>query len=89
MAALPEDRVLPSAPFSHVGVDVFGPWNVAARKTRGGVSNSKRWAVIFVCMATRAIHIELIEEMSSASFINALRRFIALRGPVTELRSDR
>jgi hypothetical protein len=40
-------------------------------------------------MATRAIHIELIEEMSSASFINALRRFIALRGPVTELRSDR
>jgi hypothetical protein len=89
MASLPADRVTPSAPFSHVGVDVFGPWSVVARKTRGGLANAKRWAVIFTCMATRAIHIEVIEDMSSSSFINALRRFIAIRGPVTELRSDR
>jgi hypothetical protein len=40
-------------------------------------------------MATRAVHLEVIEDMSSSSFINALRRFIALRGPVLELRSDR
>ncbi|XP_070206448.1 uncharacterized protein [Littorina saxatilis] len=89
MASLPADRVLPSAPFSHVGVDVFGPWSVVARKTRGGLSNAKRWAVIFTCMAIRAIHIEILEEISSSSFINSLRRFVALRGPVTELRSDR
>jgi hypothetical protein len=89
MASLPADRVLPSAPFSHVGVDVFGPWSVVARKTRGGLANAKRWSAIFTCMATRAIHIEVLEEMSSSSFINALRRFVALRGPVVELRSDR
>ncbi|XP_070206193.1 uncharacterized protein [Littorina saxatilis] len=89
MASLPSDRVIPSAPFSHVGVDVFGPWEVLTRKTRGGQANSKRWAVIFTCMSTRAIHIEVIEEMTSSSFINALRRFISLRGPVQELRSDR
>lgn len=89
MADLPQDKVLPSAPFSHVGVDVFGPWTVSARKTRGGLSHSKRWAVIFTCMAIRAIHLEVLEEMSSSSFINALRRFIALRGPVVEMRSDR
>ena len=37
----------------------------------------------------RAIHIEVIEELSCASFINALRRFISIRGPVTQFRSDR
>jgi hypothetical protein len=40
-------------------------------------------------MATRAIHLEVVEDMTSSSFINALRRFTALRGPVVELRSDR
>jgi hypothetical protein len=89
MGNLPADKVNPSAPFSHVGVDVFGPWSVSVRKTRGGSANAKRWAVLFTCMATRAIHIEVIEEMTSDSFINALRRFVALRGPIVALRSDR
>jgi hypothetical protein len=38
---------------------------------------------------TRAVHIELIEEMSSSSFINALRRITAIRGPIKIFRSDR
>lgn len=89
MADLPTERVTPSAPFSHVGVDVFGPWTIVTRKTRGGAANSKRWAVIFTCMAIRAIHIEVVEEMSSSSFINALTRFTSLRGPVVEFYSDK
>ena len=88
MADLPVDRLTPAPPFSFVGLDVFGPWLVSARRTRGGVANSKRWAVLFTCLTTRAIHIELIESMDSSSFINALRRFLALRGPVVQLRSD-
>nr|KAG5713532.1 hypothetical protein BaRGS_024580 [Batillaria attramentaria] len=59
---------------------------VVSRKTRGGLANSKRWAVVFTCLAIRAVHIEVIEEMSSSSFINALARFTSLRGPVTEFR---
>jgi hypothetical protein len=39
-------------------------------------------------MKTRAIHIEVIEEMSRSSFINVLRRFISICGPVREIRSD-
>nr|XP_046258521.1 uncharacterized protein LOC124066300 [Scatophagus argus] len=69
--------------------DVFGPWEVTTRRTRGGQANSKRWAVLSTCMCTRAVHIEVIEEMSSSSFINALRRFFAIRGPAKQLRSDR
>jgi hypothetical protein len=89
MADLPTDRLTPSPPFTFVGVDVFGPWSITTRRTRGGQANSKRWAVLFTCLVTRAIHIEIIEEMSTSSFINALRRFYALRGKVKEFRSDR
>lgn len=89
MADLPTDRLVPGPPFSYVGVDVFGPWEVVARRTRGGVAHAKRWAALFTCLTTRAVHIEVLEEMSSSSFINALRRFIAVRGNVKEFRSDR
>ncbi|KAI7802674.1 hypothetical protein IRJ41_016809, partial [Triplophysa rosa] len=86
---LPSDRVNPDPPFSNVGIDVFGPWNIYSRRTRGGIAESKRWAVIFTCLGTRAVHFEVIESLSSSSFVNALRRFIAVRGPVRLLRSDR
>ncbi|XP_026119086.1 uncharacterized protein LOC113098285 [Carassius auratus] len=89
MSDLPVERLTIAPPFTYVGVDVFGPWEVTARKTRGGQANSKRWAVMFSCMCTRAVHIEVIEAMSSSSFINALRRFFAIRGPVKHLYSDR
>ena len=82
MADLPVERLTPAPPFSYVGLDVFGPWTVSARRTRGGVANSKRWAVLFTCLTITAIHIELLESMDTSSFINALCRFLALRGPV-------
>ncbi|XP_014676616.1 PREDICTED: uncharacterized protein LOC106816503 [Priapulus caudatus] len=89
MADLPVDRITPTPPFTCVGVDVFGPWDIVTRRTRGGAAASKRWAVMFTCLVMRAIHVEVIESMSSSSFINAMRRFTALRGPVQEYRSDR
>ncbi|KAL0162344.1 hypothetical protein M9458_041740, partial [Cirrhinus mrigala] len=46
MAALPAERLRVAPPFTYVGVDVFGPWEIVSRRTRGGVSNSKRWAVM-------------------------------------------
>lgn len=87
-ARSPWSSSLSSPPFSYVGLDVFGPWLVRARWMRVGVANNKRWAVLFTCLTTRAIHIELIESMDTSSFINALCRFLALRGPVIQLRSD-
>ena len=86
MADLPRDRVTLGLPFTSVGVDTFSPCEVVARKTRGGLACSKRWTIMFTCLTTRAIHIEVIECMASSSFINAVRRLIALRGNVTELR---
>ena len=88
MADLPIERLTPAPPFTYVGLNVFGPWQVATCRTRGGVASNKRWAVLFTCLTIRAIHIELIEAMDTSSFINALRRFLAIRGPVVQMRSD-
>lgn len=65
MSDLLKDRFEPGPPFTNVGLDVFGPWNIVTRRTRGGSAQSKRWAVLFSCLTTRAVHIELIAEMSS------------------------
>ena len=89
MSDLPSDRLSVEPPFTHVGLDVFGPWTVTSRRTRGGHAENKRWAVIFTCLSTRAVHIEVIETMTTSSFINSLRRFTAIRGPIKTLRSDR
>ncbi|XP_054915813.1 uncharacterized protein LOC129379188 [Poeciliopsis prolifica] len=89
MADLPADRLSTEPPFSNIGLDVFGPWSVSARRTRGGHAESKRWAILFTCLSVRAIHIEVIESLDTSSFINGLRRFLAIRGPVKHIRSDR
>nr|XP_022331795.1 uncharacterized protein LOC111129629 [Crassostrea virginica] len=60
MADLPIDRVSPDPPFTSVGVDTFGPWEIAARRTRGGIAHAKRWAIMFSCLTSRAVHIEVI-----------------------------
>ena len=84
MADLPECRVEPSPPFSHVGVDLFGPFMV-----KEGRKSLKRYGVIFICMASRAVHIEVTCSLSTDAFISTLRRFIALRGSVRSLYCDR
>ena len=89
MADLPVDRVTATPPFTNVGMDIFGPWTIVTRKTRGGTSDSKRWAVLFTCLYSRAIHVEVIESMDTCAFISAYRRFVAIRGPVSKLRCDR
>ncbi|XP_020604505.1 uncharacterized protein LOC110043393 [Orbicella faveolata] len=89
MADLPPDRTEVYPPFTNVGFDVFGPWTVQTRKTRGGAANAKRWGLVFTCLSSRAIHIEVLEAMDASAFICALRRFFALRGHAKLFRCDR
>lgn len=89
MADLPADRLQPGPPFTSLGEDTFGPWQIVTRRTRGGQANSRRCAVLFTCFTTRAVHFEVIEDLSSSSFIKSLRRLIAVRGNVKTFRSDR
>lgn len=48
-----------------VGVNTFGPWLVVTRRTRSGVACNKRWVILFKCLSTRAIHIEVVEDVVS------------------------
>ena len=84
LADLPEDRVEPAPPFTYSAVDYFGPFLI-----REGRKEVKRYGVLFTCMASRAIHLESANTLVTDSFINALRRFQAERGPICQLRSDR
>ena len=84
MADLPSDRLRPhEPPFTRVGMDYFGPLEV--KKSR---SVLKRYGVISTCLASRAVHIEKADSLDTDSCIDAIRRFIARRGNVKEMRSD-
>ena len=87
MRELPKARVRPSSPFECSGVDCTGPINVRLTKTRGK-GTKKGYIAIFICMATRAVHIELVEDYSSKAFIAAFHRFIARKGDCKKLYSD-
>ena len=90
MADLPAERTEPTPPFSAVGIDVFGHFTVSTGPTtRKNAGTKKVWTVLFTCLASRAVHTELITAMDASAFINALKRFIAIRGPCKLIRSDR
>lgn len=83
MADLPSERVDPSPPFTYCGMDCFGPFLIKqARKVH------KRYGLLFTCFCSRAIHIEMLNDMSTDAFINGLRCFIAIRGSVRQIKCD-
>ena len=88
MAPLPAARVTPSRPFNRTGVDYAGPYHVLRSKGRGTAS-SKGYVAVFVCLATKAIHLELVGDLTTESFLGALSRFIGRRGRPAELWSER
>ena len=84
MADLPASRVSPgNPPFTFTGVDYFGPFEI-----KQGRSMKKRYGVIFTCMNSRAVHLEIAESLDTSSCINAIRRFVSRRGQVKEITSD-
>ncbi|XP_043462857.1 uncharacterized protein LOC122498921 [Leptopilina heterotoma] len=87
MADLPAARVNPGSPLSKVGVDYAGPFQILRSKGRG-VSSSKGYVAVFVCLATKAIHLELVGDLSTESFLGCLTRFTCRRGRPLEVWSD-
>lgn len=84
MAPLPNDRLTADVPaFTNIGLDYFGPFAVL-----NGRKNEKRYGVIFSCLSSRALHLEMSCSLNTDSFINAFRRFLARRGNVKVVRSD-
>ena len=86
MGDLPLERVKPSKPFIHVGVDSANPFEL--RKSKRANKSEKVYLCFFVCFATKAIHLEIVTSLSTLDFIACLRRFIARRGLTSDFFSD-
>ena len=87
MGDLPSPRVTSSPPFSHCGIDYAGPIQILPYVGRGQKSR-KYYVSIFVCLATRAIHLEYVSDYTSEGFIAAFRRFVSRRGLPSDIYSD-
>ena len=84
MANLPQCRAaIDEPPFSHCGVDLIGLVLI-----KQGRKQIKRWIVLFTCLTIRCIHLEIVEDCETDSFINAVRRFVNRRGSPSHVYSD-
>ena len=84
MAPLPTCRLTPHVrPFTNTGVDYFGPLTVTV-----GRHHEKRYGVLFTCLSTRAVHLEIATSLSTDAAIMAIRRLCARRGNPAHIYSD-
>ena len=85
MADLPKARLAAySRPFTFTGIDYFGPIEVMTGRRR-----EKRWGMIATCLTIRAIHIEVVNSLTTDSCIMAIRNFMSRRGIPQAFYSDR
>ncbi|XP_055309915.1 uncharacterized protein LOC129573450, partial [Sitodiplosis mosellana] len=88
MGNLPSARTeMVEKPFTHTGTDLCGPISLKMSALRG-TKTQKGYIVIFICMSTRAIHIEIVTELTAQAFIAAFKRLIGRRGHVAHLYCD-
>lgn len=87
MADLPAARVRPCRPFEHVGVDYAGSLQIRELQLRKS-RVCKIYVAVFVCFSVKAIHLEVVTELSSAAFLAAFDRFVARRGVPSDVYSD-
>lgn len=84
MGDLPATRVTPARAFLKCGVDYAGPFIIKISRNKTG----KAYLCLFVCLTTKAIHLEVAGDLSTTGFLNAFKRFIARRGKPSDMYSD-
>lgn len=87
MGDLPAHRVNPSQVFASVGVDFAGPFQMTPSRGRG-ITSTKGYVAVFICLSVKAIHLEAVSDLSSEAFRAALNRFIGRRGLCHDIYSD-
>lgn len=87
MGDLPVSRLRAARPFTSCGIDYAGPIQIASKRGRGA-RFTKGYIAIFVCMATKAVHIDAVTDLSTDAFIATLKRFVSRRGAPAHIYSD-
>lgn len=86
VAPLPEVRIKSVRPFLYSGMDSCGPFFVRPLTGRG--ASVKMYVSLFVCLVVKAVHLEVVADLSTASCINAVKRVVARRGRIVEIHCD-
>ncbi|GFX58384.1 integrase catalytic domain-containing protein [Trichonephila clavipes] len=87
MGSLARERVNPSFPFLHTGIDYCGPFLIRYKHQRKG-TYQKIHVAIFVCLASKAVHLEIVSDLTTDAFLATLKRFVARRGKCATISSD-
>ena len=87
MADLPAPRVNASPPFTHCGMDYAGSFTIKMGYVRKPTLLDA-YVCVFVCLSTKAVHLEVVSDESTPAFLAALQRFIARRGCPQHFYSD-
>ncbi|GFV63770.1 retrovirus-related Pol polyprotein from transposon 17.6 [Trichonephila clavipes] len=87
MGSLPRERVNPSFPFLHTGIDYCVPFFIRYKHQRKG-TYQKIYVAIFVCLASKAVHLEIVSDLTTDAFLATLKRFVARRGKCATISSD-
>ena len=87
MAPLPSARITPQWPFTNTGLDYAGPISVRYAKERG-IRASKGYIAIFICLVTRAVHVEIVSNLANECFLAAYNRCTSRRGHCRIIYSD-
>ena len=82
---LPVFRVKEDPAFSYTGVDFAGPLTIRAD---GETKSQKVWICLFTCFVTRAVHLDIVTDLSTATFLRCLKRFASRRGLPRKFISD-
>ncbi len=88
MGNLPDPRVNMSRAFLHTGIDYAGPVKVLTRRKPGKREVTKGWIAVFVCLCTKAIHLELVSSLTTKEFLASFTRFQCRRGLPSDMYSD-
>lgn len=87
MAELPCIRTQPARPFAFTGCDYAGYFEIKLSERRNA-PYVKGYIALFICLTTKAIHLELVCSLTTSEFIMAFENFIARRGIPDEFHSD-
>lgn len=87
-APLPESRVLSGNVFEEIGVDCCGPFQRIIRRQPGKPCTSKIWLILFICFKSKAIHIEILPDLTTDAFLGSLKMFCSVRGYPRKIHSD-
>ena len=87
MGQLPADRLTPGPVFQRTGIDYAGPFIIKQGKARRPTL-VKAYVSVFVSLTIKAVHLEVVSDLTTECFLAALRRFVARRGKPQVLWSD-